>query len=69
MIFEEEFPKAKYLDTLTKFDDIMKGRHQHPCWQCGRLTSFLEINFEAYTCSDECADAGWAEYINATWGE
>lgn len=33
-----------------------------PCWMCGTPTPYIEVNFEAYTCSEECWDAAWARY-------
>lgn len=69
MSFEEQYPKAVYLEMVTKYGDIMKGNRKYPCWQCGELTSFLEVNFEAYTCSDACAESAWREYDKATFGD
>jgi hypothetical protein len=33
-----------------------------PCWHCRELTTWVDINFEAYLCSEECERAKWSEY-------
>ena len=32
------------------------------CWHCGQPTKWISINFQAFLCSTECADAKWHEY-------
>ena len=32
-----------------------------PCWQCGKPTPWLEVNFEAPTCIG-CVDGAWIAY-------
>lgn len=33
-----------------------------PCWNCGELTSWIDENFAAHLCSEECERQKWAEY-------
>lgn len=33
---------------------IMRGRGMAKCCICHQPTDFIEINYEAYICSDEC---------------
>jgi hypothetical protein len=35
------------------------------CWHCGDSTHWFDINFGAYLCSEECAEAKWGEYFEA----
>ena len=63
MKFDDIYPYADYLDTN---GDMVKSNKQKPCWHCGELTSWVEINFMAYLCSEECYNAKWQEYIEAT---
>jgi hypothetical protein len=40
----------------------IEGEHAANCWHCGRLTRFIEINFEAYLCPGDCTAAKWAAF-------
>lgn len=42
---------------------IWKYGEPNPCWNCGELTSWIDLNFEAYLCSEECERQKWAEFI------
>lgn len=55
----------KYADLkpLEVRDNILRGRVAKPCWHCGELTEFIEINYEAPLCSEEC-DWAKTEEIN-----
>lgn len=44
---------------------VLKCHESHPCWQCGEATTWVEVNFEAHLCSEECLDKAWAEYARA----
>ena len=50
--------KYGHLKPLEVQDNILRGAHAGPCWHCGEMTEFIEINYEAYLCSDECE---WAK--------
>ena len=45
--------------------DLFKYGESQPCWNCGELTSWIDINFEAHLCSEECEREKWAEYEKA----
>lgn len=49
--------KYAHLQPYEVDGNIMKSDKEGRCTQCGYLTSFIEINAEAYFCSDECVDA------------
>ena len=42
------------LKPLEVRDNILRGRIARPCWCCGEPTEFVEINYEAPLCSEEC---------------
>lgn len=52
MRFTEKYPNAEFLSV--SFDGMLKGTTLQPCWYCGELTPFVEINYEAHICSEEC---------------
>lgn len=53
MKFIEKYPSMKAVAEVK--DCIMRGGTS-PCAICGDLTEFVEINYEAHICSDECLD-------------
>ena len=60
MRFCDLFPGAEY---LARRADMLKSDGQRSCWVCGAQTSWIEINFACYVCSEECLmelDAGYA---------
>lgn len=52
MKFEEKYPDAEYLQVYG--EDMLKDKEQLPCWICKTPTSFVEMNYQAYICSEEC---------------
>jgi len=34
------------------------------CFICREFTTFIEVNFEAPLCSDQCVEAMWKEYFD-----
>lgn len=44
-------------------DGIMRGDHKAPCIVCGRKTSFIDIDFETYVCSEGCRREYTTEYM------
>lgn len=52
MKYSDKFPNMKYIDDVC--DGMLRGQRQQPCVICGELTEFVEINYEAYFCSEEC---------------
>jgi hypothetical protein len=39
-----------------------------PCWQCGKPTHWVEVNFETQLCLGACNEAARAEYAAALRG-
>ena len=44
----------------TGFDDLILGG-TGSCFVCGKLTPWIEINFEGHLCSSACAEAACAD--------
>ena len=36
-----------------------------PCWNCGEMTPWMDICFEAHICSEECNKIKTREFFNA----
>ena len=45
--------------------DILKSDRFESCCECGHLCSFIEVNAEAYFCSDECVDKFYHDFYMA----
>ena len=43
-------------------DEYFRASVHSECWHCKQETHYISINFEAFLCSTECADAKWHEY-------
>ena len=54
MLFEKKYPNMKPINEEHR--NIMRGKEAQPCCVCGRMTTYIEINYEAYFCSDECVN-------------
>ena len=54
-----------YDDIEYSSDDYIYAPEAKPCWNCGDLTHWVSLSFEAHLCSEECADAKWEEYTDA----
>ena len=52
MKYSDKFPNMKYIDDVC--DGMLRGQRPQPCVICGELTEFVEINYEAHFCSEEC---------------
>lgn len=52
MKYIDKFPNMKYIDDIC--DGMLRGQRSQPCIICGCLTEFVEINYEAHFCSEEC---------------
>lgn len=46
-------------------DNVFKSSHAHDCWNCGRLTKWIDFSFETHLCSPECSETKWNEYYAA----
>lgn len=62
MKFSDKYPDAKNLE---QYGDMLCGETFHPCWNCGTLTRWYEINYEAPLCSEECVAQKDKEYRKA----
>lgn len=51
-------------DRIPNFDYVV-SKIPRPCWQCGKWTDKVEINFEASLCSVECYTIKEAEYFDS----
>jgi hypothetical protein len=60
MKFSDKYPDAEYLQEVEP--SIVKFRDGEPCWICGQKTVFIEINFQAAICSEECLGTIDKEY-------
>lgn len=67
MKFDQLFPDKKETD----FEGSLMVRldADEACWHCGRRTHWVDMNFMAYLCSEECDRAKWKEYAAADHGE
>lgn len=58
---------AKFEDDLTEINYkgtyLFKSPIIGNCWNCRDLTYWVDIDFEAYLCSEECEDAKREEYL------
>jgi hypothetical protein len=46
--------------------ELIQSHTIYGCWHCGEPTEWVEINFSAHLCSDECLSAKIDEYLEAT---
>jgi len=46
---------------LIKADD---SDEPYPCFVCSALTHWIDGNFEAAVCSEECERTAWKDYFN-----
>lgn len=53
MKYEVKFPYAEYLDDVQY--SIFKGHGKRPCLICGTLTEFVDMDYQAHLCSEECS--------------
>jgi len=60
MDFDEKYPYAIYLEEPET--DIIKGERTYPCSNCKKPTNWIEVNFIAHLCSEECVKAKWIEF-------
>lgn len=53
MKYDEKFPCAEYLDEVQ--GGMFKGDGKRPCFICGTLTEFVDMDYQAHLCSEECS--------------
>lgn len=52
MKYKDKYPSM--IPISEERDNIIRSRSEQPCCVCGRLTEYVEINYEAFFCSEEC---------------
>ena len=52
MKYADKFPDMKPI--LDVCESMMRGRSVKSCIICGSPTEYIEINYEAHLCSEEC---------------
>lgn len=68
LTFDEIYPDAPLWFQPPKReedDGVMKGPECRECWNCGTLTYYVDLNFEAHLCSEGCRDVKWESYFRA----
>lgn len=55
MKFSEKYPNAKPGQEVET--GVLYGSQSDNCANCGWLTNFVELNYQAHFCSDECIEA------------
>jgi hypothetical protein len=64
--FDEQYPDVPAgFQTGDPWNEVFKSPSVQDCWNCGRKTMWVELNFEAHICSEQCNDAKWKEYLEA----
>lgn len=51
MLYDEKYKGMKPVEEAR---NIIYGHKERPCIICGRMTRYIEINYEAHFCSEEC---------------
>ena len=64
MKFSEKYPNMRPIVDEAP-NGIIRGYEKKPCWNCGELTEYIDIDFEAHLCSEECQRQKNLEYIDA----
>ena len=54
MKYSQKYPCANPIQMVE--DTIMCGCKLDSCYVCGMLTNFIDIDFEAHICSEECEE-------------
>ena len=63
MKFDTIYPTARTEDEIVyKGSTLFKSDEESPCWQCGEMTLWIDLSFEAPLCSEECEDLKWEEF-------
>ena len=55
MLYEKKYPNATPGQEVET--GVLYGANADNCAQCGRITNFVELNYQAHFCSDECVEA------------
>ena len=52
MKFQDKYPNAQLLKPT--IENVMRVDITDVCWNCGKPTNWVDIDFMAYLCSEEC---------------
>lgn len=52
MKYIDKFPDMKPI--FEERENIIRSNHAFPCCICGSICDYVEINYEAHFCSEEC---------------
>lgn len=63
MKYHEKFPNALYQEEV--IPGVFKIDKEFPCWNCGELTDFCDIDFDGPLCSEECRAIKYREFMEA----
>jgi hypothetical protein len=64
MRYEDVAPDIGWLEQIPK-TGIIKYHIIDKCWMCESMTTFVDIDFNAPLCSEECSKKAWELFINA----
>jgi len=59
--FEKKYPNPEHLKVYKEGVMWYNGR-PGKCWNCNKPTQWIDIDFQAHLCSEECAIIKWREY-------
>ena len=65
MNFDKKYPDAKSTDS-DYLEGIIKINNAKPCLNCGTLARWIDIDFQAYLCSEECQQEKLNEHVKTT---
>jgi hypothetical protein len=54
---------------LNEEDTIIHAGYESPCLNCGEMSSFLDLDFDAHFCSEECQKAKTDEFYDKIKGD
>lgn len=54
MKFKDRYPNMKPIED--EVNGVIRGREPGPCYICGKLTEYIDLDAEGHVCSEECMD-------------
>lgn len=61
MKYDQKYPNVKPYEMVDA--TIMCGKSTDNCCHCGKLTKFVDVDFEVHVCSEECEEAMIDEFF------
>lgn len=73
MKFDEKYPNAIEGTLASSWrqggqdfpNSMWFTKYEGECWHCKALTTWIDMDFQAFICSEECQEAKWKEYCEA----